>query len=65
MKTVQSFIERREQMIFLKQLTGKQLTGMALFLFTFLLAPAQVQAQGESFQEQDFLVTGFVGGGAL
>ena len=49
-------------MIFLKQLTGKQLTGVALFLFTFLLAPAQVQAQGESFQEQDFLVTGFVGG---
>jgi len=65
MKTVQSFIERREQMIFLKQLTGKQLTGMALFLFTLLLAPAQVQAQGESFQEQDVLITGFVGGGAL
>lgn len=62
MKEVQSFIERREQMISFKQLTGKQLTGMALFLFTFLLAPAQVQAQGESFQEQDFLVTGFVGG---
>ena len=57
MKKVRSFIERREQMISLKQLTG-----MALFLFTFLLAPTQVQAQGESFQEKDFLVTGFVGG---
>jgi len=62
MKKVQSFIKRREQMISLKQLTGKQLTGMALFLFIFLLAPAQVQAQGESFQEQDVLVTWFVGG---
>ncbi len=49
-------------MIFLRQLTGKQLTGMALFLFTLLLAPAQVQAQGESFQEQDVLITWFVGG---
>ncbi len=48
-------------MISLKQLTGKQLTGMALFLFTLLLAPAQVQAQGESFQEQDVLITWFVG----
>ena len=40
----------------------KQLTGMVLFLFTFLLAPSQVQAQGESFQEQDILITGFFGG---
>ncbi len=49
-------------MIFLRQLTGKQLTGIVLFLFIFLLAPAQVQAQGESFQEKDILITGFFGG---
>lgn len=49
-------------MISLKQLTGKQLTGMALVILIFLLAPAQVQAQGESFQEKDILITGFFGG---
>lgn len=40
----------------------KQFTGMTLFLFAFLLTISHLQAQAETFQEQDLLITGFVGG---
>ncbi|MDA2926920.1 porin family protein [Acidobacteria bacterium AH-259-G07] len=40
----------------------KQFTGIALFVFTFLLATSQARAQAENFGDQRFLVSGFVGG---
>ena len=39
----------------------KPFVGVALFAFSFLLAASQVRAQAVAFQQQRFLITGFVG----